>query len=55
MWALLIITIINGGESPAKFETVNYPTLEACIHARILVERNPVAHGYCSFEPRKSL
>lgn len=55
MWALLIITIINGGEAPAKLETVNYPTLTACMHARTLVERNPTAHGYCSFEPRKSL
>ena len=54
MWALLIITIINGGESPAKFETVNYPTLTACMQARTLAERNPVAHGYCSFEPKKS-
>lgn len=55
MWALLVITIINGGEAPAKFETVNYPTLQACMQARTLVERNPTAHGYCSFEPRKSL
>ena len=55
MWALLIITIINGGEAPAKFETVNYPTLTACMQARTLAERNPAAHGYCSFEPRKSL
>jgi hypothetical protein len=55
MWALLIITIINGGESPAKFETVNYPTLQACMQARTEAERNPTVHGYCSFEPRKSL
>ena len=55
MWVLLVITIINGGESPAKFESKEYPTLEACIHARIQVERNPTAHGYCSFETRKSL
>jgi hypothetical protein len=55
MWALLIITIINDGASPAKLEIVKYPTLEACIHARTLAERNPAAHGYCSFEPRKSL
>jgi hypothetical protein len=54
MWALLIITIINDGGSPAKFETMNYPTLEACMQARTLAERNPAAHGYCSFEPRKS-
>ena len=54
MWALLIITIINGGESPAKFETVNYPTLEACMRARAEAERKPAAHGYCSFEPKKS-
>jgi len=55
MWALLIITIINGGEAPAKFETANYPTKTACMQARTLAERNPAAHGYCSFEPRKSL
>jgi hypothetical protein len=55
MWALLIITIINGGEAPARIETVNYLTLTACMQARTLVERNPAAHGYCSFEPRKSL
>ena len=54
MWALLIITIINGGESPAKFETVNYPTLQTCMQARTLVERKPAAHGYCSFETKKS-
>lgn len=54
MWVLLVITIINGGESPGKFETMNYPTLESCVQARIVIERNPVAHGYCSFEPRKS-
>jgi hypothetical protein len=54
MWALLIITIINDGASPAKFETVNYPTLEACMHARAEAERKPTAHGYCSFETKKS-
>ena len=54
MWVLLVITIINGGESPAKFESKEYPTLEACMHARTLAERNPAAHGYCSFEKPKS-
>jgi hypothetical protein len=54
MWALLIITIINGGEAPAKFETVNYPTLEACMHARAEAERKPGNFGYCSFETKKS-
>ena len=54
MWALLIITIINGGESPAKFETVNYPTLQACMQARAEAERKPAAHGYCSLKSRKS-
>lgn len=54
MWMLMIITIINGGGSPAQIERKEYPTLEACIHARIQVERNPTAHGYCSFEPQKS-
>ena len=54
MWALLIITIINDGASPAKFETVNYPTLEACMHARAEAERKPSNFGYCSFETKKS-
>jgi hypothetical protein len=55
MWTLLIITIINGGESPARIETVNYPTLQACMQARAEAERKPAVHGYCSFEPRKPL
>jgi hypothetical protein len=55
MWMLMIITIINGGEAPARIETVNYPTLTACLQARALAERKPAAHGYCSFEPQKSL
>lgn len=50
MWVLLVITLVNGGESPSKFETKTFPTLEACIHARTAVERNPAVHGYCSFE-----
>jgi hypothetical protein len=54
MWALLIITIINGGESPAQFETVNYPTLQACMQARAEAERRPGHFGYCSFEKPKS-
>ena len=54
MWALLIITIINGGEAPAKFEIVNYPTLEACMRARAEAERKPGNFGYCSFETKKS-
>ena len=54
MWALLIITIVNGGEAPAKFETVNYPTLQACMHARAETERKPGNFGYCSFETKKS-
>ena len=55
MWALLIITLVNGGEAPAKFETVNYPTLQACMQARAVVERKPGNFGYCSFETRKSI
>ena len=54
MWVLLVITIIYGGESPAQFEKKEYASLESCVQARIVIERNPVAHGYCSFEPRKS-
>jgi len=55
MWVLLVITIINGGESPAKFESKEYPTLEACMHARAEAERKPANFGYCTFKPRKSL
>jgi hypothetical protein len=54
MWVLLVITVINSGEAPAKFESKEYPTLEACIHARNVAERNPAAHGYCSLKSRKS-
>jgi hypothetical protein len=50
MWVLIIIMVVNGGESPSNVETKTFPTLEACIHARTIVERNPRAHGYCSFE-----
>ena len=50
MWVLLVITLVNGGESPSKFETTKFSTLEACMHARAAAERNPKTYGYCSFE-----
>lgn len=53
MWVLLVITLVNGGESPSKFETVKFATLEECVRARTKVERNPAAHGYCTFESKK--
>lgn len=53
MWILLVITVINGGASPAKFEETRYKYLSECIHARNIAERNQNAMGYCSLERTK--
>ena len=51
MWILLVITIINGGQDPAKFETTKFQTLGGCIYARRVAEKDLTKHGYCNYEP----
>lgn len=51
MWILLVITLIDGGARPSKFEEYKYPTLNSCLTAQAKAERaNPGTFAYCSIE-----
>jgi len=54
MWILLIITLVNGGEAPSKFETRKYVTQTECVQARDQVERRAATFGYCTYERNKN-
>ena len=54
MWILLVITVINGGESPSRFETAKYATQTQCQQAQRRAERNPASFGYCTCQDEKS-
>lgn len=45
-WLLTIVTIVNGGEKPAKFETRTYETQKECVAAIKKTERLGV-FAYC--------
>jgi hypothetical protein len=47
MWLLTIVILVNGGESPAKFELRMYSTEKQCLAAAKVVERSVGKFGYC--------
>jgi hypothetical protein len=51
MWILLVITLIDGGARPSKFEEFKHPTLSSCLTAQAKAERaTPGTFAYCSIE-----
>jgi len=51
MWILLVITLIDGGARPSKFEEFRYLTLSSCLAAQAKAERaNSGTYAYCSIE-----
>lgn len=50
MWILTIVLLINGGESPTKFETRKYKTYSECLAAAKIAERRVGTFGYCDKE-----
>jgi len=51
MWILLVITLVDGGAQPSKFEEFKHATLSSCLTAQAKAERaNPGTYAYCSIE-----
>lgn len=56
MWILLVITLVDGGARPSKFEEFKYPTLNSCLIAQAKAERaNSGTFAYCSIESTRKL
>ena len=56
MWILLVITLVDGGARPSKFEEFKHPTLKDCLTAQAKAERaNPGTFAYCSIESTRKL
>lgn len=51
MWVLTLITIINGGATPSKFDVEYYHTREECIRVQH-VKETEVRYGYCNWRGR---
>ena len=51
MWVLTLITLVNGGTSPSKFEEFYFNTKEQCIQIQKQKE-NEIRYGYCSWRGR---
>lgn len=52
MWILTLVIVVNGGASPAKFETLAFTTEQQCTvvaHKR----ENDFTYGYCSHKEPK--
>ena len=47
MWLLTLVIIVNGGESPARFETREYSSYKKCMSAAKVSERKVGVIGYC--------
>ena len=47
VWLLTLVIIVNGGESPARFETREYSSYKQCISAAKVSERKIGVIGYC--------
>ena len=47
MWLLTLVIIVNGGESPARFETREYSSYKQCMSAAKVSERKISVIGYC--------
>ena len=54
MWVLLIITIMAGGEQPAKFDSDIYSSQAACERGKAQAQRRPATVGYCSFQATRN-
>jgi len=54
MWILLVITVINSGESPSRFATTKYATQAQCQKAQRQAERNTASYGYCTYKAENS-
>lgn len=51
MWILLVITLVDGGAQPSKFEEFKHTTLKGCLVAQAKAERvNSGTYAYCSIE-----
>lgn len=56
MWILLVITLVDGGARPSKFEEFKHPTLKDCLTAQAKAERaNSGTFAYCSIESTRKL
>lgn len=56
MWILLVITLVDGGAHPSKFEEFKHPTLNSCLTAQAKAERaNSGTFAYCSIESTRKL
>ena len=51
MWVLTLITLVNGGASPSKFEEQYFSKQEQCIVVQHRRE-NDNTYGYCSWRGR---
>jgi hypothetical protein len=47
MWLLTLVIIVNGGESPARFETREYSSYKQCMSVAKVSERKIGVFGYC--------
>ena len=47
VWLLTLVIIVNGGESPARFETREYSSYKQCMSAAKVSERKVGVIGYC--------
>jgi hypothetical protein len=51
MWILTLITLVNGGSSPSKFEEQYFHSRAECI-AYAQKHETVVTYGYCSWRGR---
>lgn len=56
MWILLVITLVDGGARPSKFEEFKHSTLNSCLTAQAKAERARVGtYAYCSIDSTRKL
>ena len=56
MWILLVISLVDGGARPSKFEEFKHTTLNNCLTAQAKVERaQSGTYAYCSIESTRKL
>jgi hypothetical protein len=53
MWTLTLVILVNGGASPARFETREYATRAECSRAARAAERRADTYGYCDLRTKK--
>jgi hypothetical protein len=47
MWALVLVTLVNGGTAPPRVQEIYFQTKQQCMQAKRSKEVPEVTFGYC--------